>query len=67
MASSVGRSRSVAVGAWDYADGNRCTGSTLLGDQPIPSLDEIDADEEFTATAVTRSDFEKIWAHATQR
>ena len=49
-------------GRLSYADGQSSTGSTLLGDQPVPSIDEIDADDEFTATAVADADFETIWA-----
>jgi uncharacterized protein DUF6881 len=36
-------------GRLDYADENTRSGTTLLGDQPVPTLDEINADEEFTA------------------
>jgi hypothetical protein len=52
-------------GRLDYADEDTRTGMTLLGDQPIPSLDEINADEEFTAASISPSDFERVWRGAT--
>ena len=54
-------------GRLDYADKNNSTGSTLLGDQPMPPLDQINADTEFSGTAITQSEFESIWVRATQR
>jgi uncharacterized protein DUF6881 len=54
-------------GRLDYADENTGRGSTLLSDQPIPPIDEIDAEDEFTAAALSRADFESIWSRATRR
>ena len=54
-------------GRLHYADEHGGSGSTLLGDQPIPPIDEIDREDEFTAAAVSRADFESIWSRATQR
>ena len=54
-------------GRLDYADENGGSGPTLLGDQPIPPIDEIDTKDEFTAAAVSRAEFESVWARATQR
>jgi Domain of unknown function (DUF6881) len=53
-------------GRLDYADESTSTGTTVLGDQKVPSLEEIDAEGEFTATAVTRSEFDAIWRRATR-
>jgi hypothetical protein len=52
-------------GRLDYADENTRSGTTLLGDQPVPTLDEINADEEFTAAPISPSDFERVWQRAT--
>ncbi len=41
-----------------YADGDTEMGSTWLSDQPIPSVDSINQDEEFAAVEVDRADFE---------
>jgi hypothetical protein len=52
-------------GHLDYADEIASRGTTCLGDQQVPTLDEINADNEFSATGVSRSDFEAIWQRAT--
>jgi hypothetical protein len=54
-------------GRFDYADETRSTGTTLLGDQRTPTLDEINADEEFTAAPISPSDSERVWQRATGR
>jgi uncharacterized protein DUF6881 len=54
-------------GRLDYADENASTGSTLLGDQPVPPLDQINTDSEFSGTAISEFEFEQAWARATQR
>ena len=54
-------------GRLDYADGNVQTGSTLLGDQRVPSLEEINRDAEFEATAVSREEFDAIWKRSIAR
>jgi hypothetical protein len=51
-------------GRLDYADENASTGSTLLGDQPVPSLDQINTDSEFSGTAITQFEFEQAWARS---
>jgi hypothetical protein len=33
----------------------------------VPALDAIDADDEFSATAVARETFEAVWRRATGR
>ena len=37
-------------------------GSTVLGELPIPSIDEINADPQFEAEEITQSEFESAWA-----
>ena len=53
-------------GRLDYADAQGGTGSTLLGDQPIPSLDEINASGQFTGVPISPPEFEAVWQHATR-
>ena len=54
-------------GTLDYADGERATGSTLLGDQEMPPLEEINADPEFSGEAIDAAVFERVWEQATGR
>jgi hypothetical protein len=51
-------------GRLGYADGETSTGWTVLGDQAVPSLDEINRDYEFNAAAVSAEEFEAIWRRA---
>ena len=37
------------------------SGSTILADQPLPSLDEINAGEDFHAREISASEFEEVW------
>jgi hypothetical protein len=53
-------------GRLDYADESASTGTTVLGDQKMPSPAEINADDGFTATAVTRWEFDAVWRQATR-
>jgi hypothetical protein len=53
-------------GRFDTADARSSTGSTLLGDQKVPSLDEINRDAEFTGTKISQGLFETIWDRATR-
>ena len=53
-------------GRFDAADARSSTGSTLLGDQRVPSLDEINRDAEFTGTKISQELFETIWDRATR-
>jgi hypothetical protein len=54
-------------GRLDYADEHGSTGSTVLADQPVPPLEQINADREFSGTAIAQAEFERAWARATQR
>lgn len=51
-------------GRLDFAPPDGRTGTTWLGDQQTPSLDEINQQSEFTATAIEAVDFELIWQRA---
>ena len=53
-------------GRLDYADAQGGTGSTLVGDQPMPSLDEINASTEFTGVPISSVEFEAVWRRATR-
>lgn len=48
-------------GRLDYADGERATGSTLLGDQQMPPLETVNADPEFSGETIGAADFEAVW------
>ena len=37
-------------------------GPTVLGDEPVPSLDEIAADQQFKPARISREEFEGIWS-----
>ncbi len=54
-----------ADGKTDYATETVSTGSTRLGECPIPSLAEIAANPEFDPREITREEFEMIWKKAT--
>ncbi len=43
------------------ADGKGSTGPTSLGDQPVPSVEDIAKSAEFEATQISRREFEEIW------
>jgi hypothetical protein len=51
-------------GRHDFADATRCTGTTLLSDQTLPTLDEIAAQTEFMPTMIDSAEFEKVWLRA---
>ena len=53
-------------GRLDTADAHSSTGSTLLGDQKVPSLDEINRDTEFAGTTISQGLFETVWDRATR-
>ena len=52
-------------GRLDFADSARATGTTQLGDQQMPPLEEINADREFTGEAIDAAAFEEVWKRAT--
>jgi len=53
-------------GRHDFADATQCTGTTLLSDQPLPTLDQIAVQTEFTPIAIERAEFEDAWLRATR-
>ncbi len=54
-------------GTVEFADVNRETPRTGLGLVAIPSLDEINADDEFEATILSETEFEAMWLACAQR
>jgi hypothetical protein len=48
-------------GRLDLADHVTQTGSTVLSETPIPSLDDINAQADFEARSITKEEFEKVW------
>ncbi|WP_282628418.1 DUF6881 domain-containing protein [Empedobacter sedimenti] len=47
-----------------FADENQTWGETMLSDQTIPSIDEINEDDAFDGFEITKADFEIIWNEA---
>lgn len=53
-----------ADGRIDFADREERSGSTKLGIEPLPSLEEIAADPEFEPAAISAAEFESVWEQA---
>ena len=53
-------------GHMDYADENTETGTTQLAEGTVPSLDEIEAQREFSPSEISSEEFEAVWVAATQ-
>jgi hypothetical protein len=48
-------------GRRDFADGESSSGTTMLGESPLPSLEEIAEQEEFSPSLIEGVDFERVW------
>ncbi|AXF74887.1 hypothetical protein LU604_19025 [Erwinia tracheiphila] len=48
-------------GTTGYAVGNISHGKTMLGDIPIPSLEDINSDPQFRAQEITKDFFLEKW------
>lgn len=48
-------------GDFGLADQELAHGDTLLSLEPIPSIDEINANPEFEFLYITKNEFEKAW------
>ncbi|MGK6309780.1 DUF6881 domain-containing protein [Variovorax sp. DT-64] len=48
-------------GTVDAADGDHETSRTRLGIEAVPSLDDINQDPQFEASAITEEAFEVLW------
>ncbi|MFF3908551.1 DUF6881 domain-containing protein [Streptomyces sp. NPDC001848] len=51
-------------GRLDWADESRWSPSTMLGEVPVPPLEEINEQEEFTAVVIPAEEFEQAGAAA---
>jgi hypothetical protein len=49
-------------GSMGFASEKESFGSTQLGDQPVPSLEEIAADPQFKPRWISKEEFEALWA-----
>ena len=52
-------------GALSYAGPAGTTGDSILGDMPVPSLEEIALDPEFQPVVIDQATFERVWQSAT--
>ena len=48
-------------GSSTYAYDKISTGTTVLGDLPVPKLSDIAEDSQFEPMLIEKEDFEKIW------
>jgi hypothetical protein len=53
-----------ADGRMDFADRESRSGSTKLGIEPLPPLEQIAADPEFEPVAISAAEFEAVWEQA---
>lgn len=51
-------------GRLDVADAVTQTGSTVLAESPLPSLEAINAEVEFEGRAISQAEFDEIWRKA---
>jgi hypothetical protein len=51
-------------GRKDFANSSSRSGNTALGYEPIPPLNEIAADDQFTPRMITKEEFEVVWLEA---
>nr|WP_245820131.1 hypothetical protein [Amycolatopsis azurea] len=51
-------------GRLGWADERHEVGGTSLGEVPVPPLDEINAQREFSASRIDGDEFERIWKEA---
>jgi hypothetical protein len=51
----------------DWADESQWSHGTMLGEVPVPPPEEINEQEEFTATVISAEDFEHAWTAAVAR
>ena len=56
-----------ADGRSQFASADAHTGDTRLGEAPVPTGPEINAQEEFTYHEIDRGEFEALWQAATDQ
>ena len=52
-------------GHTQFADSSTSTGDTLLSERPLPSVEEIEDQAEFSLTEIAQEEFEQVWQRAT--
>jgi hypothetical protein len=52
-------------GRLDWADETRATGTTMLSESVMPSVEEIDDQQEFSAEEISAAEFDSAWDRAT--
>lgn len=62
--SEVRKVESFLDGSLCYAYDGGTTGTTALGQVPVPSIDEISSDDEFEPMEISKSEFEEVWGKA---
>lgn len=55
-----------ADGRMGFAEAAGCSESTQLGLEPLPSFEEIAADNQFVPEWISRDEFEDVWESAHQ-
>ncbi len=53
-----------ADGRMDFADREGRSGSTKLGIEPLPPIEQIAADPEFEPVTISAAEFEAVWEKA---
>ncbi|MBD1227946.1 DUF6881 domain-containing protein [Xenorhabdus griffiniae] len=48
-------------GKVNYAQEDKSTGSTILGEVPVPPINEINGDAQFEAAEITQEEFNSLW------
>jgi hypothetical protein len=49
-------------GSRGYASATESRGTTRLGEEPVPSLENIATDPQFEPIEITREEFEQVWS-----
>jgi len=49
-----------------FASENKSNLNTMLGEKPVPSLQEIITQEEFSGKSISENEFEQLWCLRTQ-
>jgi hypothetical protein len=53
-----------ASGRRDIADAQTATGSTMLSEVPLPTLEQTNEQDEFEGRPIGKQEFEVVWAEA---
>jgi hypothetical protein len=53
-------------GRYDFADEDCSSGVTILGEKPLPDIEEISKQAEFSPASVDAQEFEDAWQRAIQ-